>query len=388
MVTRPQAFIAVALGLMLFQPGCSAPSLSKPIPGAIAPNATLAEPSMTSKVTGSIKKGAGAVAAFVTPKPSKGSDSPRKPIKPDEQLYITMAQLQERAGQLDKAAAEYEKALKEVPNSLPALVGYAHLEDRRGDLEAATKLYQRATASHPKEVAPLNDLGLCFHRRGMLPDAARTLSRAVELRPDRQLYRNNLAIVLVDMGKIDDAMAQLTTAQGVAVAHYNVGCLLARKGNDRQAIEHFQKALAHDPSLAAAQDWIARLAPQAPAEGPQVTAQVAPQVSAVAPQVSAPAPQVTPAPAYATSNWNRPPQSFQPAPEQIAPPLPPAYTQPQQVVTRQEVAPAQPAAPVYGVKYPKPQPPLAQAPYGQLPPSPGNGPIGPSASMPSSTINR
>ena len=186
-----------------------------------------------------------------------------KKTKPGPDLYVTMAQLREQAGDVADAESLYQKGLKADPKSLAALMGYAHLEDRRGNLEAASKLYKRAIAAHPNEIAPYNDLGLCFHRQGKLNESAQTLRHAVELAPDRLLYHNNLAMVLVDQDRSDDALKELSVAGVPAAAHYNLASLLHRKGDDAAAVDHFRLALAADPSMDAAQQWLARLAPAA-----------------------------------------------------------------------------------------------------------------------------
>jgi len=379
---RTYPLIAAALGLALSQAGCSTFSFTKaatPI-GASSP---MAEPSMAARMGSSIKSSAGAMAAFVTPKPSKASkyDEPVKPIKVDSHLYVTMARLQEQAGQLDKAAAEYEKALKHDKNDLTALVGYAHLQDRRGDLEGATKLYERAIAAHPKEAGPQNDLALCFHRRGMLPDAARLLSRAVELQPDRKLYRNNFAIVLVDMGNTNAAITQLTAAHGPAVANYNLGCLLARKGDRGRALESFQRALAYDPSLAEAQDWIAKLNPPGVPQAPQMTREspVVVPTAAVTQQAASPA-------TYAAPSWTPVPQ---PAP-QIAPePGPaPAYLQTQLAAAGQPREPIQHVARNYSPHLPSNNAVQRQTEARQRPPLPNGYQPESNGDVPAPTIVR
>ncbi len=187
-----------------------------------------------------------------------------KKKQPGADLYVTMAQLREQAGDVAEAETLYQKALKADSKSLAALMGYAHLEDRRGNLESAVKLYKRAISAHPNEVAPYNDLGLCFHRQGKLNESAQTMRHAVGLQPDRKLYHNNLAMVLVDLGQNDEAFKELLITGPPAAAHYNLANLLHRKGDDSAAVDHFREALALDPSLQAADQWLARLAPPTP----------------------------------------------------------------------------------------------------------------------------
>jgi Tfp pilus assembly protein PilF len=183
---------------------------------------------------------------------------------PNAEFYLTMAIAQEQASNPDKAEEFYQKALASDPKSLETLTGYAHFEDRRRHLNAATKLYKRALARYPEEAGVYNDLALCYQRQGMLNESVAMLRKATRLQPERPLYHNNLATVLVDAERNDEALTQLLAANPPSVAHYNLGCLLHRKGNDALAVEHFQLALVDDPNMHAAEQWLAKIGPQSP----------------------------------------------------------------------------------------------------------------------------
>jgi Flp pilus assembly protein TadD len=224
-----------------------------------------AENSWSAKLTAPFKKSA-ALASSQDNRAATANDSDalslsKKPDKNNPNLRVALAQMHERSGNLDKAEAEYKKALKLEPKHLDALMGYAHLQDRRNQLDEATKLYQKAIAAHPNEAGILNDLGLCMHRHGKLIEANSALKKAVALAPERKLYRNNLAALMVEQGMYDDAIDQLTVAHGQAAAHYNLGYLLTKKGNSELALHHFKQAATLDPSLDAARQWVAKLSP-------------------------------------------------------------------------------------------------------------------------------
>jgi tetratricopeptide (TPR) repeat protein len=129
-------------------------------------------------------------------------------------------------------------------------------------LERATENYLEAVKYHPKEAIAFNDLGLCYARRQKYDEALAALQRAVELQPDRVLYRNNIATVLVVQGRIDEALQHLTDAHGAAVAHYNIGFLLNKRGQQAQALQQFALALQADPNMTDARQWIDSLSAQ------------------------------------------------------------------------------------------------------------------------------
>jgi Tfp pilus assembly protein PilF len=92
-----------------------------------------------------------------------------------------------------------------------------------------------------------------------LPQAAATLQSAVQMQPGKALYRNNLATVLVEMGRRQEALTQLQAVHPPAVANYNLGYLLERRGESANAITCYQTALAMDPGMTAAQTALFKL---------------------------------------------------------------------------------------------------------------------------------
>jgi Tfp pilus assembly protein PilF len=219
-----------------------------------------AQPSWTEQMGDSIKSGAAKMTAFVTRKPEVPGE-PEKELnhKPGPGVMVALAQIAEKQGNLEEAEIHYRKALDLDPNCLAALVGYAHLEDGRNNFEAARKLYLKALKKHGAEPSVHNDLGLCYHRHGMLPQATKSLEKAIELQPARKLYHDNLAAVLVEQDRKEEALKQLVVAHGEAIGNYNLAFLLAQKPNKSIAVPYFQHALALDPSLVQAQQWIAQL---------------------------------------------------------------------------------------------------------------------------------
>lgn len=188
---------------------------------------------------------------------------------PDADFYVDAGNMCAKDNDPESARINYHKALEMKPHHLGALLGLARLFDRQGQLDRATEHYLEATEHHPSEAAAFNDLGLCYARQSKYDEAAKALSRAIELQPDRALYRNNIATVFVVQGRIDEALAHLTDAHGAAIAHYNVGYLLSKRGQTRQALEQFSLALQADPSMTSAQEWIESLSSELAPESRQ-----------------------------------------------------------------------------------------------------------------------
>lgn len=211
----------------------------------------------------SFKEGVDKFTTAITPKPTvTPPDNPTSlasKAKAGPELYAAMARLYEQAGHLPEAAQQYERALKDKPDDLSALLGYARVKERMDQPDEALKLYQRAAKVYPNEAAAFNNLGLYYARQRKLNDAVTALNRAIQLQPKKPLYRNNIATVLVEMGQLKEAFGHLAAVHSEAAAYYNLGYLLERKGLTEPARLHFAKAVELNPAMAEARQWLTKL---------------------------------------------------------------------------------------------------------------------------------
>lgn len=234
---------------------------------AILPRAATAQP-----ISPNFKQGWDKVTRFFNPsassEPANDAISLSSQAKPSPELYLATARMYEQTGKLDLAEKQYLLGLRLSSTHLGLQMGYARLKDRQGRLDEAIRLYQEAAKAHPQEAPVFNDMGLCQARCGRLPDAVASLQQAAHLMPQRTLYRNNLATVFADMGQYDAALVQLKAVHNEAVACYNLGYLLQKKGEPQLAAQYFAWALERDPSLQPARIWLERMAAST-APGPQ-----------------------------------------------------------------------------------------------------------------------
>ncbi len=222
------------------------------------------KPSMTESISSSLKQGVGKLTRWGSPKtPVKSAPdviSLSTKATPKAKLYVSLARLREERRQFGEAGENYQKALKLSPNNLSALLGYARVKDRQGKTAEAARLYDKATESHPNEASVYNNLGAFYGRHGKTKESAAALQRAIQLQPNEAKYRNNLALVLVEMGRTREAFEQLRAVSPEAVAYYNLGFLLNKKGQFQAAAEHFAIALRIDPSMVPARQMLQRTA--------------------------------------------------------------------------------------------------------------------------------
>ncbi len=183
---------------------------------------------------------------------------------PTPALFISLADVHVRNGQVVQARQLYQKALAAEPQNLQALLGAARMEDREGNLDVATMLYRRAAAAYPNNPTVLNDLGLCLARQGQLQEAERALLRAVQLEPAKALYRNNMAKIQVELNQLDAAVQHLAAVYPPPVVNYNMGVLLHERGRSDQAEPYLATALQLDPQLQPAHVLLAEIRPSSP----------------------------------------------------------------------------------------------------------------------------
>lgn len=188
----------------------------------------------------------------------------------DVRLLISMAQMHEQQGDIEAAREHFKRAIALSPDNLDVLLNVARLEDRQGRLEVAEMLYGRAVSVDPQSAAALNDLGLCVSRQDRVEQSVELLQRAIRLQPQKALYRNNLATVLIELGRDQEALTHLTAVHDPAVANYNMGQLLLRRGRVADAPQYFTTALQIDPTMESARAALTWLqASQPTGESPQ-----------------------------------------------------------------------------------------------------------------------
>jgi tetratricopeptide (TPR) repeat protein len=277
-VRRAVPLAVLGLGLL----GAVGPACPPVLAQQAAPSG---DQSWAGSISSGVKKGFDKLGNAVTPKPAPEStlskDDPvslKSKAKAGPELNVAVARVFAEAKNYPEADQQYRLALRRNPNYLPALLGYAELKDELGRPGEAQQLYQLALKAHPKQPAVYNNYGLCYARHGQLDEAVETITKATELDPRNVLYRNNVAAILIEQGRLREAFRHLKAVHGDAVAYYNIGYMLYKRGKPQAAMMHFAWALQKDPSMVAARRWIDYLqysAAQARAPQPRTDVRIA-----------------------------------------------------------------------------------------------------------------
>jgi tetratricopeptide (TPR) repeat protein len=218
--------------------------------------------SWVGSISSGMKSGFNKVGNALNPKRAPPATSEDKAVslaseaKPSPTLYVAIGRLYSQSGKLAEAEQQYQLALKEKSDFLPALLAYAELKERMGQPNGAIECYQKAATAYPQDPSVYNNMGLFYARQGRLDEAERAIARAVRIAPKNVRYRNNIATVLIDQGNVPEAFGHLRQVHDEAAACYNLAFLLNKKGQTQAAIQHFTLALRADPSMVAAERWL------------------------------------------------------------------------------------------------------------------------------------
>lgn len=171
--------------------------------------------------------------------------------------YLNRALIHPDEYGFDEALGAFDATLARYPDSIEAHTGRGVALVHLAEYDRARAAFERALELDELSVAAWFNLGLCEFRDGDLGASARALERAHALEPGDAQTRLWLATSLSEGGlDVERARALLEGLQGelpgVSELPLQLGALEARAGRLREALAHFEAALAIDPRLARA----------------------------------------------------------------------------------------------------------------------------------------
>ncbi|HEX9737471.1 MAG TPA: tetratricopeptide repeat protein [Thermoanaerobaculia bacterium] len=126
------------------------------------------------------------------------------------------------------------------------------------DLTQALAAQEERVAGDPRDPVAWNDLGNLLVVVGRDAEAEQAYRQALDLAPGDPSVRFNLALLMQQDGRVKDAESELRqlleTDPRHAWAHYQLGVILAGRKDRADALDHYARALAYDPSLSFAEN--------------------------------------------------------------------------------------------------------------------------------------
>lgn len=185
-------------------------------------------------------------------RPEKESSPPVPPATATDgaQAHLERGRRLLESGDLNQAITELSTAASLDPTLGEAhkLLGIAY--DRKGLKARALEAFQTAAHDKDDQALHLNNLGYLLYKEGDYKEAIKYLKRAVKLAPDDQRIWNNLGLAQVQAGKFNEAYKSFARAVGDFDGRLNVAARLERRGFQKDAIEHLEKAHALRPDSA------------------------------------------------------------------------------------------------------------------------------------------
>jgi Tfp pilus assembly protein PilF len=153
--------------------------------------------------------------------------------------------LQEAISELSIAATQVGPTLAEANN----LLGIAY--DRLGWHKQAAEAYNRALTVAPKDPVAIANLGYSLYLANDYAGSLKRLKQAAKLSPGQPVIYNNLGIVTAALRKYDEAYKYFVIASNDYDAHLKLASILEDQHRERDAIKHYEAALAMQPNASA-----------------------------------------------------------------------------------------------------------------------------------------
>jgi tetratricopeptide (TPR) repeat protein len=165
--------------------------------------------------------------------------------------YLSFGSVYFQRGYLDQAAAAFQIALRDDPESAEALYGIGSVFLDQQKNKEARDCFERTLklrASYPDTLANAwNNLGLLAGREGRVIKAIANFQQALKLSPDHLIALNNLGSAYRQSKRWDEAQQTyqraLTLKPQDAEANYGMGMIYAQGEDTAHAEESLKKAL-------------------------------------------------------------------------------------------------------------------------------------------------
>jgi tetratricopeptide (TPR) repeat protein len=137
------------------------------------------------------------------------------PLTPQE--HVTLGEAYQGQGDREMAAREFEAALRQQPEYVPALIGIGNLSFEREALEEAEVFYRRALDTAPGHPGASNNLAMVYLARGERLDEAEQMARnALERGGALRPYAlDTLARIYMRQGRYREARTALALAEAI-----------------------------------------------------------------------------------------------------------------------------------------------------------------------------
>jgi len=163
--------------------------------------------------------------------------------------HICLGTIFEGSGEFEKAAQQFDRALKLEPASDDAVRGLAAAYNERNETAKAEETYHKAIALRPQNWLNYNMLGVFYYSRGRYNEAAKMFKEVIALAPDNYRGYSNLGGIYLLEGLYHDALPLFQMAlsiQPTGDAYSNLGTTYFYLRDFRKSADAFSVAIKQD----------------------------------------------------------------------------------------------------------------------------------------------
>jgi len=165
--------------------------------------------------------------------------------------HLNLGALHVERGELDKAEAEYKRALELAPGTVQPVVNLADLYRARGDEKRTEELLRGALKTHAASAPLHHALGLAYARQKRQKETLAELAEAVRLAPDVPRYAYVYGIALHSFGDTAKGIAALEQAHrrfpGDRAILQALAAMERDRGDRAKALDYAERLLALAP---------------------------------------------------------------------------------------------------------------------------------------------
>lgn len=166
-------------------------------------------------------------------------------------------------GEFEKAAEQYQAALRFDPDLSEARNNLANILIVKGQSDRAISEYQKALTLKPESADGHYNLGLAYDAKGQFDKAIAEYQAALKLKPDYPEAHNNLGTTYGSQGLFERAIAEFRTAveqrPGFLEARYNLAFTYLKANKPEMARKELEEMLRIRPDFAAARQLLNEL---------------------------------------------------------------------------------------------------------------------------------
>ncbi len=165
-------------------------------------------------------------------------------------LYLNRGVRYKENGDLDRALADYDEAIRMSPKAAVLYYGRGNVWGAKGDVDRAIADYDQALRLDPNYVWAYNNRGNLWSKKGDLDRAIADYDQAIRLDGRSASTYLNRAEAWEDKGQLDRAIADYDEAirldPDLKHAYYYRGIAWSAKGDFERAIADYDQALRRD----------------------------------------------------------------------------------------------------------------------------------------------